>query len=371
MGIDRGILAVLCESNFSKAEDPKAYAKLASTGFILAHPVKINGQDKRHDNNVPYHATIKFFDKEGDNQHLAHESASKLDHQHIDPKKVNISTKVLKDRNGNDVYAVGLHGPHANKIKEHHDKLSHMGHKETYEWGAHVSVPKAVHDEIKSKGHKTAHDAGIEFGHAELKRGNKTLARYKPKISKSEDLKEVSTDSEPLEKQYKSEAQRRWAHTAAGKKALGGNAGVHEWDEATKGKNLPEKVAKSEEEPKSSKLNLEKGLKDIDSKTLPEIQEETAWTWASRAAACYEKLKETGDWKWKTDAEEYRHEAVEHAALIGDTHPTVLQEIHDALEEYRVEAQKEAEEISKSEKASRLSGDFLRRYLEDNPKLKK
>jgi hypothetical protein len=44
---------------------------------------------------------------------------------------------------------------------------------------------------------------------------------------------------------YKSDAQRRWAHTAAGKKALGGEAGVHEWDEATKGKKLPEKVEKS------------------------------------------------------------------------------------------------------------------------------
>jgi hypothetical protein len=44
---------------------------------------------------------------------------------------------------------------------------------------------------------------------------------------------------------YRSESQRRWAHTAAGKKALGGEAGVHEWDEATKGKKLPEKVEKS------------------------------------------------------------------------------------------------------------------------------
>lgn len=45
---------------------------------------------------------------------------------------------------------------------------------------------------------------------------------------------------------YKSDAQRRWAHTETGKKALGGDAAVHEWDEATKGKSLPEKVKKSE-----------------------------------------------------------------------------------------------------------------------------
>jgi hypothetical protein len=51
---------------------------------------------------------------------------------------------------------------------------------------------------------------------------------------------------EPLMKPYTSEAQRRWAHTDAGKEALGGEAGVHEWDEATKGKKLPERVKKAE-----------------------------------------------------------------------------------------------------------------------------
>jgi hypothetical protein len=40
---------------------------------------------------------------------------------------------------------------------------------------------------------------------------------------------------------YESDAQRRWAHTASGEKALGGPAKVHEWDEASKGKDLPER----------------------------------------------------------------------------------------------------------------------------------
>jgi len=39
---------------------------------------------------------------------------------------------------------------------------------------------------------------------------------------------------------YSSDAQRRWAHTSAGTKALGGKSKVHEWDEASKGKELPE-----------------------------------------------------------------------------------------------------------------------------------
>ncbi len=38
---------------------------------------------------------------------------------------------------------------------------------------------------------------------------------------------------------YKSQAQERWAHTAAGEKALGGKGKVKEWDRASKGKKLP------------------------------------------------------------------------------------------------------------------------------------
>lgn len=41
---------------------------------------------------------------------------------------------------------------------------------------------------------------------------------------------------------YKSEKQRRWAHSPAGKKALGPE-GVKHWDEASKGKDLPEEAA--------------------------------------------------------------------------------------------------------------------------------
>jgi len=37
---------------------------------------------------------------------------------------------------------------------------------------------------------------------------------------------------------YKSEAQRRWAHTKKGIKALGGKKKVAEWDKASKGKKL-------------------------------------------------------------------------------------------------------------------------------------
>ena len=41
---------------------------------------------------------------------------------------------------------------------------------------------------------------------------------------------------------WKSEAQRKWGHTKAGTKALGGKQAVQEWEKATGNKKLP-KVA--------------------------------------------------------------------------------------------------------------------------------
>ena len=41
---------------------------------------------------------------------------------------------------------------------------------------------------------------------------------------------------------YQSDAQRRWAHTPAGLEALGGETAVNEWDQASAGKKLPERV---------------------------------------------------------------------------------------------------------------------------------
>ena len=45
---------------------------------------------------------------------------------------------------------------------------------------------------------------------------------------------------------YVSDSQRRWAHTPAGMKALGGPAKVAEWDAATKGRKLPERKSRRE-----------------------------------------------------------------------------------------------------------------------------
>ena len=43
---------------------------------------------------------------------------------------------------------------------------------------------------------------------------------------------------------FKSEAQRRWAYTRQGTKALGGKKAVQEWEKATGDKKLPKYVKK-------------------------------------------------------------------------------------------------------------------------------
>ena len=43
---------------------------------------------------------------------------------------------------------------------------------------------------------------------------------------------------------FKSQAQRKWAYTKEGTKALGGKKAVEEWNSATKGKKLPKRAKK-------------------------------------------------------------------------------------------------------------------------------
>lgn len=44
---------------------------------------------------------------------------------------------------------------------------------------------------------------------------------------------------------FKSQAQRKWAYTKEGTKALGGKQAVAEWEKATGSKKLPKHVPKT------------------------------------------------------------------------------------------------------------------------------
>lgn len=60
-----------------------------------------------------------------------------------------------------------------------------------------------------------------------------------------------------------------------------------------------------------------KALGEISVKSLYVIQWETSLTWAGRALAAYEMYTHHRDPHWLSDASEYAHEALEHAALAG------------------------------------------------------
>lgn len=168
-----------------KAENPHAYKKLAEAGMAIMHPVSIAGETHRKDVDLPYHATVKFFDAQKDNPHEVHEIASGLTMIPPNPERVMIKPGMFKDRLGNDVYVIKLHGPHTDQMKQNNKAFSHLGPKVNYEYEPHISVDKNMWNKISSSGAKTAAEAGISFGHAELKQGNNLLATYKNQLNKS------------------------------------------------------------------------------------------------------------------------------------------------------------------------------------------
>jgi hypothetical protein len=57
---------------------------------------------------------------------------------------------------------------------------------------------------------------------------------------------------------------------------------------------------------------------ELRSSSITAIQWSTAVTWAGRAIASFQLFEEAGDLSRLLDAEDYMHEALEHAALTGD-----------------------------------------------------
>jgi hypothetical protein len=83
-------------------------------------------------------------------------------------------------------------------------------------------------------------------------------------------------------------------------------------------------------------LNVPEALEELKVRNLDQIQTETAWKWASRAAASFENCVNSTDIKQVTCfaiGEEYFHEALEHAALVeGDD---VISQVKEALVPYQ------------------------------------
>jgi hypothetical protein len=86
-------------------------------------------------------------------------------------------------------------------------------------------------------------------------------------------------------------------------------------------------------------LNIEEAKKELKEKTYDEIQVATAWKWASRAAASFDKVSKI-DREDKVATfilgQEYLHEAVEHASLAED--PGLVFDIKREVDVYMQEA---------------------------------
>lgn len=74
-------------------------------------------------------------------------------------------------------------------------------------------------------------------------------------------------------------------------------------------------------ESKTKLLDVAAARKELLAKSLGDIEHDTALTWGARAAACLDLAKDAiGEerTKWLRDAENYRQEALEHAAMTED-----------------------------------------------------
>lgn len=170
------------------------YKKMAASGVALLHPVSIRGA-KENQSGIPYHSTIKLFNKEADSPEAIHDIASKRNFEVPNPEHIHIIPDKFNDRFGNELHVLKLHGPEADKIKENHQAFESMGNKTPYEFTPHITVDPEIWNEVQSKGLKTAKEAGIQFHPAELKSGHERLKTYAPQ----------NVDNIPLPSEKKSE----------------------------------------------------------------------------------------------------------------------------------------------------------------------
>lgn len=93
-------------------------------------------------------------------------------------------------------------------------------------------------------------------------------------------------------------------------------------------------------------LNIQEALEELKNKNLNDIQIETAYKWASRAAASYQNCLESEGLKKMACfviGEEYFHEAVEHAALVEGQ--DLLSQIKKELVSYQEKAANDIDQV--------------------------
>lgn len=88
-------------------------------------------------------------------------------------------------------------------------------------------------------------------------------------------------------------------------------------------------------------IDLKEALEELKTKSYNKIQEETAYKWAARACAAYSLLldakapRKVGFW---TMAEDYFHEAIEHASLTSHDPGELVSKIQKEVGDYQGKA---------------------------------
>jgi hypothetical protein len=163
------------EETLIKSDD---YAKKASTGVILLHPISINGKTHRS-NGVPMHMTVKSF---GDNtqidprevqQHLEKFSIPSL----VNEKNMLFMPHVLQGPNNAIHHVLLVYGapPHVDQIRKGSQKYG----QHIQNFLPHISVDKEDWDKFAKMGPiLTSDKVGIKIHSAELKSGPQVVKRY-------------------------------------------------------------------------------------------------------------------------------------------------------------------------------------------------
>jgi hypothetical protein len=93
-------------------------------------------------------------------------------------------------------------------------------------------------------------------------------------------------------------------------------------------------------------LDIQKALEELKNKNLDQIQTDTAWSWASRAAASFQNCLQSQGIKKMTCfaiGEEYMHEALEHAALVEGA--DILSQVKKELVPYQEKAAQDVDQM--------------------------
>src|ERR1700734_4131218 len=275
---------------------PDSYKKDAHAGANVMWRAKVKGHKTLADD-IPLHVSLKTFDKPGEVPiDEIHQKVKELGIQRPDPKKLTVKPEIFTSpRNGKSYYMLKLHNTDPS-YKTFNDHFAGRGitHKNPDgNFMGHITVNKDIYDKVQKEGIKPE---DLEFSPLMIEHGANNPTHLFPDNQSHKDATDditpkqlnpmaIKKAEEFLSKPYSSEAQRRWAHTQEGKEALGGDAAVHEWDEATKGKKLPEKVNKAED-PSDAQA------KDEDAKPLMNRIEDKFFVHRDKLSILKNKLKE-------------------------------------------------------------------------------